>query len=224
MKTINVKLYPFSELEKEVREKVLERFRYCNTHHDWWETEYDDFVSICSLLGITTSPQEIFFSGFWSQGDGSTFASKVDIQQFTKGITQESWRKHAPTLKLNFPPFSFGKRMLNLIESGDIEISIWTEAPNKGYWVKYHSKNELTNHSKTYPNIEQELEKLEDWAEQSMKILNTYLYENLRNSYEYLICDKAVQETIEDNDYLFTANGEHADWLIKLTASNTLKF
>lgn len=217
MKTINVTLYAFSELEKQAQENVLDHFRDCNTHHDWWKDQYDGFVSICSQIGITTSPQEIFFNGFSSQGSGSTFASTIDILQLIKGVTEESWRQHAPTLKLNFPPFPFDKRILRLIEKGEIEISIRTKIPKRGCWLLYFSENELINHSKMYPNIEHELEKLEDWTEQSLEILNTHLYENLNNHYKYLTSDKMVQQTIEATEYHFTSNGKHADWLIELT-------
>lgn len=96
MKTINITLYSFSELEKEAQEKATELFRDVNTDYNWWESKYDDFIGICSSIGIRTSPQEISFRGFYSQGDGSCFVSTIDTLEFIKGISEQAWKSYAP--------------------------------------------------------------------------------------------------------------------------------
>lgn len=78
--------FKFDELSDEAKEYAREQRRNINTDHDWWEAVYDDANTIADMLGITiaTKPVRlhgggtrhepcIYFSGFWSQGDGACF-------------------------------------------------------------------------------------------------------------------------------------------------------
>jgi hypothetical protein len=214
MKTINVQVYTFSELEKDIQEKVLENFRHFNTEHNWWEDVYHDFINILSFMGIETSTNDIFFSGFDSQGNGSTYASKVDVMQLIKAVNDKAWIEYAPKLELNLSPCPIHKKVIGLIANGKIEVSLSTEIPNRGYWIKLDFEQIVTNRCVVYNNIEEELEKLEKWALDTLKTLNKYLYGTLENQYEHLVSDSAVQESITVNDYMFFSNGEQADWLL----------
>lgn len=216
MKTINIELYGFSELAEQVQEKVLEDFRYLNTDYDWWETEYEDFLSIAPFIGVATSYRQIFFKGFWSQGSGSTFEAKVDILQLINGISTKAWHEHAPILELDLKPCPIDKRVIGLIENGTIEISLQTLIPTSSNYLVIRFDQNVNLLNKVYSNIEKELEKLEAWATESLEVVNTYLYQTLKNTCDYLTGDEAVKETIELNEYLFTSNGKHADWLMDL--------
>jgi hypothetical protein len=46
MKTIEVTLYKFNELDEEVRNTVLERHRDINVNYEWWDTVYMDAENI----------------------------------------------------------------------------------------------------------------------------------------------------------------------------------
>ena len=41
---------------------------------DWYELSLDHFVEVAKSLGILTTTNQIYFSGFSSQGDGACFA------------------------------------------------------------------------------------------------------------------------------------------------------
>ena len=214
MKTISIKLYTFSELEKEAQEKATEHFRYFNTDHNWWESECEDFITICSLIGIHISLKEIYFRGFYSQGDGSCFISKIDVSAFIKGIAEQAWKSYAPTLELNIQPCTIDRRVIKLIENRTIEMPMWTDKPHMGYYVAYYSESYLHKDSgRQHALIEAEIEKLDVWVLRTLEQLNNYLYKCLECTYDYLISDEAIQETIEANEYHFTPNGVHTDWL-----------
>jgi len=214
MKTIKIPLYTFSELEKEAQKKAKKHFRFINTDNNWWETEYEDFINICKTMGISVNPKEIYFRGFYSQGDGSCFASKVDIPVFIKGVAEQAWRSYAPTFELDIEKCPIPLRIINLIERELIEVEIWTEISHRYYFLHYHSRNYLYRKSnRDYIRIEEELTKLDKWAKKILERLNDYLYKSLEETYYYLTSDKAVQEAIEANEYHFTANGVHMDWL-----------
>ena len=215
MKTISITLYQFGELGRHQQDKALEEFRYINVmDQDWFEFTKDDFCRICKILGIHTEPENISFHGFYSQGDGSTFSSVIDLLKFIKGTGQQSWKKIAPALKLDVLPCTCDARVISLIENGVIGASVKTVSC-LGYQLKYESEYDLDRKSK-YSNIDNELKKLDSWVEQSMEALNTFLFKSLQDEYEYQISHQSVQESIEANEYVFTANGKFAGDLVAL--------
>lgn len=66
----------FDALPAATRQKILEDERDVNCHHDWWSCVYDDFINEMYDLGILVD--RMYFSGFWSQGDGACFEGKVN--------------------------------------------------------------------------------------------------------------------------------------------------
>jgi len=213
MKTIKIPLYTFSELEKKAQKTALEHFRYINVNYHWWEDDYNDFKSLYATMGITID--KIYFRGFYSQGDGSCFSSTIDVPAFIKGIAEQSWKKYAPMLKLDIEKCPIHPRVIDLIDSGvDIEIFMKTDTNHRYYYVHYYSTHYMNSaNGRTYTRIENELEKLDEWAEETLETLNNYLYQTLEDTYEHLTSDKVVQEVIEVNEYHFTSNGVHTDWL-----------
>jgi len=221
MKTINVNLYTYAELDKEAQQKAREHFNGINTDYSWWEGDYDDFVSVCNTIGIHINAEQISFSGFWSQGDGSSFAAFVDTLAMIKAVSVQAWKAYAPTLELNLEPCPCSKRILALMEKGTIEVDISIERPHRGYWLKHHFDYSWEKVGQAYPNIEKEIGKLEEWASFVLEQMNRYLYYSLQTSYEYLISEQAIAETIESNNYQFTSDGTYADWLMKLEEART---
>ena len=79
-------------LSEERRDALLEKHRNTNVEYDeWWDGVYEQFVESCTEKGIcvdtrdvrtvggkTVTKPRIYFSGFWSQGDGACFEGRVD--------------------------------------------------------------------------------------------------------------------------------------------------
>jgi hypothetical protein len=66
----------FLQLPSNVRDKILDEHRDINTDfHDWWGCVYDDFKAKMEDIGIDVD--RMYFSGFWSQGDGACFEGSV---------------------------------------------------------------------------------------------------------------------------------------------------
>ena len=60
MKTIAVNLYSFSELSKEIQEKVLEHFRYFNVEFDWYDFIFEEANSIgLKITNFNLDPSKI---------------------------------------------------------------------------------------------------------------------------------------------------------------------
>jgi hypothetical protein len=70
---------------------LLEKHRDINTDYDWWRTTYQEFLTELEGVGIAVDIENykdaaggkrrrhaIFFSGFYSQGDGACFSGRID--------------------------------------------------------------------------------------------------------------------------------------------------
>lgn len=85
-----------------------------------------------------------------------------------------------------------------------IEVNAWTGDISdiaNDYKAKLKELREITLDDDLY-DAEQELE-----AEFEKELLQVYL-SSLKAEYEYLLSDEAIKETIEANDYEFTADGK----------------
>ncbi|MDB5142964.1 MAG: hypothetical protein JWQ66_1677 [Mucilaginibacter sp.] len=123
MKTIKLQLYEFEELSAEAKEKAVREHRDFNLIPRWWDFVYDDFVTLCSYLGITVDKDTMSFDGFYSQGDGSGFNADVDIVRLKNSIENGAWKAYAPNENFNFLPHGIDRRVMALIEKGGISYS-----------------------------------------------------------------------------------------------------
>ena len=93
-KIIETTVYEFHELSDAAKEKARAWFREGAGDHDWHEFIYDDFEQICHILGIAlrTRPVRlmgggtrqkpcIYFTGFYSQGDGACFEATYTYEK-----------------------------------------------------------------------------------------------------------------------------------------------
>src|SRR5690606_10902815 len=73
MRIIETKVYQLHELSSEAQEKAIENLRNHEGYLDykWWDSTYEDVKTIAALFGLEID--EIYFSGFYSQGDGACF-------------------------------------------------------------------------------------------------------------------------------------------------------
>ena len=59
-----------------VSERTIDKYRHINVDGiDWWEYIENEFIESMELVGIDVS--KIYFSGFWSQGDGACFDGRI---------------------------------------------------------------------------------------------------------------------------------------------------
>jgi hypothetical protein len=218
MKTITLKLYSFKELDKAGKEKALTTYRDLNINFIWWDDEFEDFIELCSYLGIAVIKDSIKFRGFYSQGDGSAFSAKADIPKLQDAIKNQSWKNYAPLQEFPFSPTDIDRRVLALVAKnilpGEPQIINRSRSFNVAVDLGIYLINES---NKDHDNIFEELEKLETWLRDIANVLNKYLYNSLEKQYEFLTSDTAIKESILTNEYLFTADGRSANHLEQLS-------
>jgi len=199
----------FEQLSDEAKQRARE----------WWlegfefEPEYESFETAAKILGITFNTHEvklmngktrhevnIWWSGFWSQGDGACFTGSY---KFEPGCA-EAIRKEFPTdstlheiadslmaLQCRLRLLE-GKSMNGIISQNDNRYShsgmmSVTATDDEGDELSLVVSNELQD---------------------SMRSFADWIYRSLEEEYHYQTSDEAVDETIIANEYEFDEDGE----------------
>jgi hypothetical protein len=218
MKQITLKLYSFNELDKEAKGQALTTHRDLNVNFDWWDDEFEDFIELCSYMGIAVIKDKIKFRGFYSQGDGSGFSAKVDILKLITAIENQSWKDYAPLQEFPFTAPDIDRRVLPLLAKDILPNEPQIISRSQYYCVVVDLGIYVVNEgSREHDNVFEELDKLEEWLRKIAEILNRYLYTTLEKQYEFLCSDTAIKESILNQEYLFTSDGRSANYLEELT-------
>lgn len=196
MREIIEKVYKFSELSEEAKQKAIENFRKGYPDYDWWNGVYDHWKKKLEKLGYTDI--DIRFSGFWSQGDGASFTGKIDIP---------AWLKAHPNKNHD--------RILLLIEKELVDVdNAVIKRDRWGNYVHWNTTSVYVNFnvyggSATHlENVHNVLNPIESEIQEEVQDLSKEIYSDLEKGYEGVTSDESIAETIEANEYEFYENGE----------------
>lgn len=97
-KVIEKTVYSFEELNGRAKERALQTLSEWATEDSWWyESILDDFAELAELFGFELEEsgrrKAVYFSGFWSQGDGASF----DATYRGRLGAFDRVKQHAPT-------------------------------------------------------------------------------------------------------------------------------
>ena len=195
METITVKTdtFKFNELSDDAKEHALGKLHDLNTDYEWWDSDFDDFETIGALMGINIT--NIFFSGFSSQGDGACFEGEY---KYKKNSVREV-KGYAPL------DTELHEIVWNLF---DIQRKHFYTA---GAYIKhsghyYHERCTTIDVYDAHTTYNEP-----SYAEDVKDILRSFMqwiYSNLSKQYDYLTSEEVIIETIDANDYNFTADGK----------------
>lgn len=196
MKTKEITLYTFDELSDDAKEKALEHFRTVNVDFEWWDAVYDDAERIGAILGVEID--RIYFSGFWSQGDGACFDGSYC---YAKGSCKEI-RSYAP---LDTELHEIADRLFDAQRPNFYGVMAWAKHSGRYYHEMCtgirveHNYNSVTVDDRTAENVKESLRDFMRW-----------IYRSLEREFEWRTSDEAVTEFIQANEYEFTQKGEVA--------------
>ncbi len=197
MKTIELKLYSFDELSDEAKEKAIERCSDFNIDYDWYQSIYDDFTEIAKNAGFDIT--NIYFSGFYSQGDGAMFEYNFEgnklvfdfIDSLKLSPLREKWLK-------NWVDYSgSGKHSGHYYHEFCCSHSI-DFCAGFNYSIAINVNNWIDSFYEEFENFVIEL----------YRSLCKELYSSLKEEYDYQTSREAIIETIQANDYEFTEDGK----------------
>lgn len=227
MKEVTVKLYQFDELSDKAKQKAREWWREAAVSD---EPEMEQYETAAELLGITLSTNtvqlmgkdengkhrtrqepDIRYSGFWSQGDGASFVGTYKYRKGCSKLVREEFGRDEKLWAIADRLTALQKKhgyalIARITQSGhyvhkytmDVEITgpqsvIDADTSHhepSGVYVRSEPLNTLT-------------ELMRDFAQ--------WIYDGLREEYEYRMSDENVDEAIRANEYDFRENGERSD-------------
>lgn len=199
--TIETTVYTYDELSDDAKEKARDWYRGLGLDYDWWDGNYEDFNSVGAILGLDIDLSKTYFTGFYSQGDGSSFTADY---AYVKGM-KAAIREYAPKDKiLHDIADRIAEAQKNLFYGATGYVKPWS---GRSYLIEVDLYDQNGNDFEcaipalTYlnDNAQAIVEAIED--------LNGWFYRQLEKQYEYLTSDEAIAETIVSNEYTFTEDG-----------------
>lgn len=184
--TIEKRYYTFEELNDDQKRQALDKNRYWNVDCgcDWFEYIFEDAKTIAALMGIDIT--DIFFSGFWSQGNGACFEGDFS---FTKGMVR-AVKEYAPKDK----------------ELQRIAIELSTLHRKAFYGAYGNVRHSGDYYHESFMSIDVDSERGamdEDEFCEVFADFALWIYKNLQREYEYLQGDEAVSESLIANEVEF---------------------
>ena len=190
MKEITVKGYTAKELQDKARLKVLSDYSQINVTDDWYQERVDEFKTRMEGYGIQC---EVYFSGFYSQGDGACLVSDtIDTEVLVRRLFEE------------------GKPIPEdcLLYSGDLTLRV--EKVHAAWASRYDHEQTVAavvyNDSETLVG-DHDMNALESLVTGWVREQCSQLYRDLEKDYERLTDDEAVLDRLVEDECYFTANG-----------------
>lgn len=192
-------IFKFDELSESQKESAIQKF-YAE---DWPELDHvkEDLKSVAAILGLEfetdrNGHDSVYWSGFWSQGDGASFAGKWS---YSKGMTR-AIRQYAPQ---DETLHSIADRIAGISRRFFYNISARVNQGGRcchemtmGLDLDLPDSTSQINFSNAESDL---LECFRDLAR--------WFYRALESEYDYQTSPEAFGELCEANDYEFDKEG-----------------
>ena len=202
-------VYRLDELGDKAKEAARAWYREGSLDHDWFESVYEDFERVCALLGVQLASRTvrlygggsrqkpcIWFSGFWSQGDGACFEGSYshakDAGRQIRAYAPQDRELHRIA------------DALQAVQRRNFYQLCATIAHRGRYYHEYSLTIDVERRSLSGQGPTNDAEEL---VADAMRDLARWLYGQLEREYEYQTSDAVVDELIAANDYTFTQAG-----------------
>ncbi len=206
---IEAAVYRLDELPDEAKEKARAWYREGALGHDWYERVHKDFECICTILGIrldtravrlygggTRGKPCIWFSGFWSQGDGACYEGRYSHAK----AAPRKIREHAPK---DEELYRIADALQAIQRRNFYQLHAVVTHRGRGH----HELSMAISVERDSPVSQEMTSDAEDAVIEALRDLACWLYRQLEREYEYLTSDTVVDEAILANEYTFTENG-----------------
>lgn len=193
--TVTRTLYQFDELSDRAKEKAREWYRNASEHDEWWDCVTEDATTIGALMGWDI--EQVYFSGFWSQGDGACFIGRMG---YAKGCAK-AVNDYAPQ------------------DTELHRIAKEWQALQARHFYKIDAKVAKTDHRYAHENTvgfdvyrdgADATSELEDEVKEIGRDFMRWAYRQLEKEYEWLNADEQIDESIRANEYEFDESGRIA--------------
>ncbi len=211
MKTRTIKIYSYSELSddaKEVAVSYVQNRLDSWVLDDWYYFIYEDFVREVKRQGIEIGTKHdgkvpsIYWTGFWSQGDGASFEGSVDLLEYMKfHKLGNDYRKLYNFIK------SYGggatiKQSGHYVHEYTMSVTVDLDTYDFEYGGDYSTYE--VNQLATQTN------ELEKHLGETVISLAKDLYKDLQREWEYITSSEYIAEELTEGGYEFLESGERA--------------
>jgi hypothetical protein len=208
-RTFTIQAYDFEELSGKAKETARQWYRETGLDYAWHDTIFEDFGRICEILGVLlkTAPVRlsgggtlqkpcIFFSGFWSQGDGACFEGDYAYARGAHGDI----RTYAPQ---DSDLHDIADRLRDVQRCNFYQLH--ADVTHIGRY--YHEYTMTIGVERAGHRCREVREDDEEAITEALRDLARWLYRALKREYDYLSSDEAVDEAIIANGYSFSEAG-----------------
>ena len=173
-------------LDKRYKEKLIDKHRYACVDYEWWDCTHENFKEQMKEIGVHA--EEIYFSGFYSQGDGACFDGRVaDWPKFLEAAGKPDLIAHAVEHGLCLSWASKGRYS----HSGSVSFhdsDLWIDNPHdKDDDPLRYAAWEALN-----PGVGGPVLAHSDTFEEFIKGKMDKLYKDLEAEYDYLTSDETI--------------------------------
>jgi hypothetical protein len=207
-KRVRITIYQLDALSEKAQQKALEQFQDINLHPDWWEFVYDNFKTLAGYFGVQVDLKKTYFTGFYHQGQGSSYTADVDMLTLLNAVQHSTWKTYAPNVDFRFVSVDMDKRVIKLIETGAIHGYASVKPANRETSVHIDVDFRHGGDPDLLTRIEAELVKFEALVTDVCEALNHHLFSCLEKEYEYLSSEETIRDTIMANEFYFRENGD----------------
>lgn len=181
------------------KEELLTKYRTINTEYDeWYDCVYSNFTEDMKAKGIEV--QRMFYSGFWSQGDGACFDGWIEDGRVF--------------LDCHFTPADFpmirklldcgGRIKLSVIQSGHYYHENCTvfdsDCDRLDWYIDRPSELQEQVVEAWQVLLDAEMDDFETQAKEMFRSHMRQLYRNLEKEYDHLTSDEVVWDWIVANE------------------------
>jgi len=188
------KTYDFDELPAEAQQRAIDNLRDLNTDYNWWDCSFYDFKEIGKILGIEID--NIYFSGFASQGDGAQFTGSYKYAKGSAKAIRECAPKDKTLHNIADSLQGIQQRYFYGVTARVESTGRYSHAYDTSIYV-YDNNNEMDAGAD-----------LEDEITEALRDLMHWMYRQLEREYYWLCDDEQIKETILCNEYQFTEDGK----------------
>ncbi len=196
-------------------EAAKDTIRAWNTEDDWYDTTIREWGEALDAIGFEGA--EIQFSGFWSQGDGASFTSGVDLGKLVRFMVSEIdetsdyvWAFKA----IRHTPYDGAYVwMWHVLQQDEFDgmICAKVDRTSRHYVHKYTCSVEwdMSNAAVVGEPIDALIKEFMEDVERLRLDLCKAIYKALADEWDYLTSDEAILEIAHDNEYLFDEDGDY---------------
>lgn len=193
---VETEVFEFSELSETAKQSAIDKAREFACEDSFWhDCVLDDAKATAKILGIDI--QDIYFSGFWSQGDGAQFTGSYSYaKQSAKDIRveypkDETLHAIADGLR-DIQRLSFYQLSASVSSTGHYSHEMCTRI--FVYDDRPHAARDVSEH------VEQTVTEL-------LRGFMRWIYSRLQAEYEFQTSDDTLREWLQDSEQDFTIEG-----------------